>query len=69
MSTRPGAPSGVEDILIEILGELRAINAELAQSVPPPADFVFDTSGIEAGSSTLTFTTEPETIMYRAGAT
>jgi hypothetical protein len=69
MSARPGTPSGVEDILNEILGELRAINAKLAQSVPPPVGFTFDTSGITAGSSTLTFTTEPETITYGAGAT
>lgn len=31
MSTRPGTPAGVEDILTEILAELRAINAKLGQ--------------------------------------
>jgi hypothetical protein len=68
MSTRPGTPAGVEDILTEILGELRAINAKLAQAMAP-ARFTVDTGVIKAGSSTLTFTTEPETITYRAGAT
>lgn len=33
MSTRPGAPSGVEDILTKILAELRAIRAQLGQPV------------------------------------
>ena len=33
MSTRPGAPTGVEDILTEILAELRAIRAQLGQPV------------------------------------
>jgi hypothetical protein len=32
MSTLPGAPTGVEDILTEILAELRSINAKLGQS-------------------------------------
>lgn len=67
MSARPGAPEGVEDILTEILGELRAINAKLAQAMAP-ARFTVDTSGIK-GPSTRTFTTEPKTITYRAGAT
>lgn len=33
MSARPGTPSGVEDILTEILAELRDINAKLGQGV------------------------------------
>jgi hypothetical protein len=32
MSARPGAPEGAEDILTEILAELRSINAKLGQS-------------------------------------
>jgi hypothetical protein len=68
MSTRPGTPSGVEDILNEILGELRAINAQLAQAMAP-VRFTVGASGIEAGSSISTFTTEPETITYGAGPT
>jgi hypothetical protein len=67
MSARPGTPASVEDILTEILGELRAINAKLAQSVPPPIGFTVDVGCIEAGSSTLTFTTEPETITTHMG--
>jgi hypothetical protein len=31
MSTRPGAPESAEDILTEILAELRSINAKLGQ--------------------------------------
>lgn len=33
MSARPGAPEGAEDILSEILAELRSINAKLGQAV------------------------------------
>lgn len=35
MSTRPGTPAGVEDILTEILAELRVINAKLGQDANP----------------------------------
>lgn len=42
MSARPGAPEGVEDILTEILVELRAIRARLDQEVIVTDAFSFE---------------------------